>query len=94
MLDTKKKLPSFESYGRYGSENYGAHALIFYMPGVDIYFSYKTPVAFKTIKLGVVVRRNEWGPTTEKHLNWIDSGDKASRVDGETFERLLTEALG
>lgn len=63
--------------------------------GLSVWFSYQTPVAFAA--LGVrVVRRNEWGPTTGKHLNQIDGGDKAAkeeRVDGDTFNRVLAGAL-
>lgn len=85
-------LPSFQSYGEYSSSNYGTHCLAFYMPDITIWFSYKTPVAFA--KDGRrYVRKNTWGPTTGKHLNWIDAGDKDSRIDGQEFERLLAEAV-
>ena len=43
---------------------------------VQVYFSYTTPVAFKVGSEPVVVRRNEWGPTTGSHLNAIDRGDR------------------
>lgn len=85
------QLPSFSSYGEYSSSDYGAHCLAFYMPNITVWFSYKTPVAFA--KDGKkYVRQNEWGPTTGKHLNWIDRGDKESRIGGQEFERLLAEA--
>ena len=86
-------LPTFETYGDYSSDNYGAHALVFTMPcGGLIYFSYKTPVAF--VKNGpVVVRQNDWGPTTGKHLNTIDGGNKKARVPGDQFEKMLQEAF-
>jgi len=54
-----------------------------------IYFSYKTPIAFYTPSGGYVVRQNDWGVTTGKHLNAIDGGNKAARVSGEVFEGLL-----
>ena len=60
------------------------------------WFSYRTCVGFldsDTVR-GIVVRRNEWGPTTGKHLNEIDGGDteaRARRVDLETFQALLSE---
>ena len=85
-------LPSFETYGNYSSSNYGANALKFYTDKATIYFSYKTPVAFHTFETGLVVRENDWGPTTGKHLNWIDGGNKESRIDGETFEAMLEKA--
>ena len=86
-------LPSFESYGRYSSANYGAHALVFTLPcGGMIYFSYHIPVAF--CKNGNrVVRENLWGPTTGKHLNWIDGGNKKARVTGADFEAALKRAF-
>lgn len=56
---------------------------------LDLYFSYRTPVAFRYPGIGTVVRQNEWGPTTGKHLNAIDGGDKKSRVPGDEFIRLL-----
>ena len=85
-------LPSFYSYGDYTSGNYGAHCLCFIMGGIDVYFSYKTPVAFRH-KGKLIVRENDWGPTTGKHLNWIDGGDKASRIDGEQFEQCLCDVM-
>lgn len=57
--------------------------------GCAFYFSYETCIAFN---LGGywVVRENEWGPTTGKHLNYIDNGEKSSRISGEDFERRLS----
>jgi hypothetical protein len=88
-----KNLPSFETYGNYKSDNYGANALKFYVGNVTVYFSYKTPVAFHTYETGLIVRENDWGPTTGKHLNWIDDGNKADRVSGTEFESALELAL-
>ena len=90
---TKRELPSFRSYGDYSSQGYGAHALQFRIGGLTVWFSYQTPVAFCHGMGQKIVRQNNWGPTTGKHLNWIDGGDKHSRVNSETFERLLTEAM-
>ena len=86
-------LPSFETYGNYSSGNYGTNALVFTIGSVDVYFSYKTPVAFRTPQTGLVVRENDWGPTTGKHLNWIDGGKKTDRISGEEFVSLL-EKIG
>ena len=58
---------------------------------LTLWFSYKTIVAFRVAGQHPVVRRNDWGPTTGKHLNLIDGGDTASRVHSETFDRLLSE---
>lgn len=87
------QLPSFQTYGSYSSDNYGAHALQFFLPNITLWFSYKTPVAFRKIGGPLVVRQNDWQQTTGKHLNAIDGGNKKSRIDGQTFEKLLSEAL-
>lgn len=85
-------MPTIQTYGKYASDNYGAHCLAVSIGGLTVYFSYKTPVAFAVVGRRVV-RENKWGPTTGKHLNWIDNGDKANRVPGPEFERLLTEEI-
>lgn len=84
------KLPKIKSYGDYSSENYGLHCMMFEDPqGNEFYFSYNTLVAFVHKKNAYEserhVRKNEWGTTTGKHLNWIDGGDKKNREDYETF---------
>ncbi len=61
-------------------------------PYVDIYFSYETPIAFQELGQPLVVRENEWGPTTGKHLNTLQS-DKKLRVSGEQFELALVRTL-
>lgn len=85
-----KNLPTFSTYCR---NTTAANALVFDMGnGLLVYFSYKTPVGFS--KFGTVtVRQNEWGPTTGKHLNAIDNGDKSSRIPGDRFESLLADEL-
>lgn len=57
---------------------------------VRYWFSYKTCIAYQPLDGSPrVVRRNDWGPTTGKHLNYIDGGDKASRLEGDDFEARL-----
>lgn len=85
-------LPEISSYGEYASGNYGAHSLVVKVGSLTVYFSYHTPVAFRAGG-HLVVRENDWGPTTGKHLNWIDGGDKRSRISGAEFQRLLAEEL-
>jgi len=60
---------------------------------MTLWFSYTTLVAFR---LGAekVVQKNEWSVTTAKHLNQIDKGDVANRVDGPTFARKWKELTG
>jgi hypothetical protein len=85
-------LPQFESYGDYQSANYGVNALRFIdSKGNSFWFSYKTLVAFRSNATGRVVRQNEWGPTTGKHLNWIDGGNKADRLPENEFLARLAE---
>jgi len=84
-------LPTFETYC---DNTTAANALRFNLGPITVWYSYKTPVAFYRPGHGPkVVRRNEWGPTTDKHLNAIDGGDKSSRVPGDIFEAQLREAL-
>lgn len=83
-------LPSFETYC---PNTTGVNALVFELPsGALVYYSYRTPVAFKTHG-HVVVRENDWGPTTGKHLNAIDGGSREARkkrVPREAFELMLS----
>ena len=59
--------------------------------GVTFWFSYRTCVAFNRHDgTGPVVRENDWGPTTGKHLNWIDDGDKGRRVPANVFQSALS----
>lgn len=86
-------LPTFSTYGNYSSGNYGAHALCFEIPGKgSFWFSYKTLVAFYHPTRGRIVRQNDWGPTTGKHLNAIDGGNKKGCVTAEEFGKLYREA--
>lgn len=87
-------IPTFSKYGEYSNENYGVHALVFTdIKGNKFYYSYKTLIAFRTIRTGLIVRENIWGNTTGKHLNWIDNGNKKGRVNTEEFYRILKETF-
>lgn len=85
-------LPSFETYGNYSSENYGAHCLRFQVGLLSVWYSYKTPIAFYHPSVGKVIRENDWNTTTGKHLNAINP-DKKVRVTGAEFERRFAELL-
>ena len=87
------ELPRISNYGRYSSDNYGANSLCVSMPKITVWFSYQTPVAFRGGGFPMTVRENDWGPTTGKHLNWIDNGNKKDRISGGEFEKQLAEAL-
>lgn len=89
------KQVNFFNYGNYSSENYGVHTLAFTdTKGNTFYFSYETLVAFKIRNGNTYVRKNIWGPTTGKHLNWIDGGDKKSRLSEEDFEKVYNKLIG
>lgn len=81
------------SYAKAKSSNYGMNAIQLVIGELTLWFSYQTVVAFHTPERGRVVRENEWGPTTNKHLNEIDGGDRASRYVGVQFEAMLDAEL-
>jgi hypothetical protein len=66
-----------------------------YVGGLRLEFSYRTVIAFYGPD-DSAVRENVWGPTTGKHLNAIDGGDKeskAARIPGPEFEQRLAAQL-
>lgn len=81
------------NYGNYSSSNYGSHSQYIDIGTATFYFSYQTVIAFSTPKTGLIVRKNSWKATTGKHLNWIDGGNKKSRINSEEFENKLNEVL-
>ncbi len=85
-------MPRFTNYGNYSSNNYGVNTLRFDIDGLTIWFSYKTPVAFDSVKTGFVIRENDWSTTTGKHLNWIND-NHSIRVTGDEFQEKLQEAM-
>lgn len=88
-------LPKFHSYGNYSSGNYGAHCLWFRDPANNEYwFSYDTLIAFRGPSGKRFVRENDWGPTTGKHLNAIDAGDKKARLKSDAFEAAYKREFG
>lgn len=90
-MKTTTALPEFATYCDNTTKG---NALVFTLGDVDIYFSYKTPVAFRAGGR-LFVRENSWGPTTGKHLNAIDGGDKeakAARIGANEFAARLAEA--
>lgn len=90
---TNTNLPTITNYGQYSSDNYGVNSLRVSFPlGLELYYSYETIVAFSG-RDGLKVRQNDWSTTTGKHLNWIDGGEKKSRLNSETFENMLIEEL-
>lgn len=86
-------LPSISSYGQYESDNYGVNTLCVDLNNIKLYYSYKTIVAYYDIADGLTVCENAWSVTTGKHLNWIDNGNKKSRLPFDEFKAKLNAAL-
>ena len=81
--------------GREGS-HYGSHAMMFEIPYVvTIWFSYVTPIAYRTAKKPdvIIMRQNDWGPTTRSHIDAIRYNLKqyetVVEIPGDAFERRL-----
>lgn len=72
--------------------NRGTNAKGVSIGDIDLYFSYKTIIAYRSPKTGLVIRKNDWSTTTGGHLNSI-SEDKSIRITGEDFEKKLNETL-
>lgn len=87
------ELPAICNYGLLGTGKGSANTIRVHVGTLTVWFSYQTPVAFMVLGSPKVVRQNDWAQTTGKHLNWIDGGDKESRVDSATFERLWAEQV-
>ena len=86
------------NYGNYSSDNYGANSICIQLGLKTIYYSYDTVVAFegynsKGVYFGLTVTKNCWGPTTGKHLNFIDGGAKSKRLDRDEFLKKLNDFL-
>lgn len=61
--------------------------------GVTLWFSYETLVAFRVGGMNVL-RSNEWGATTCRHLNTIAGGaGLGRRVEEAEFQRLYRELV-
>ena len=60
---------------------------------LTLWFSYHTIVAFQEGHEDITVIQNTWGPTTGKHLNWIDDGNKKDRLIGKDFNTKLEMML-
>ena len=92
-----KILDALPSWEQYCTNTTAVNALAFSLNdgGMKVWFSYRTPIAFRAAwGEPIIVRANQWGPTTGKHINAIDDGDKSNRIDGAKFEVLLSTTLG
>ena len=79
------------NYGNYSSDNYGSHTQAFRdSEGHSYYFSYNTLVAVETNAGDLFIRKNVWGQTTGKHLNWINP-DHSIRLSSSEFEDAINK---
>lgn len=79
-------LPIISSYGDYDSDNYGVNSLKVSFEEFDLYYSYKTIIAYCDANDGFVMCKNDWNTTTGKHMNWLDD-DHSKRLPSQEFEQ-------
>lgn len=62
--------------------------------GVQVYFSYETPVGCNPPNAPSFQRENIWGPTTGRHLNeWGFNRTGIAKLDEGEFERRMSLAI-
>ena len=59
---------------------------------LTLYFSYSTVIAYR-YNGKLIICKNQWGTTTGRHLNTINT-DKSIRVDLEVLEKELSDLMG
>jgi hypothetical protein len=86
---------SIGNYGNYRPDNNRTKCMKIHIGSLTLWFSYRTIVAFKDENVCnvIIVSENAWTRATGKHLNWIDGGDKKSRLPRKTFEELMYKCL-
>lgn len=60
--------------------------------GIDLAFSYRTNIGIRVGFERWILRVNDWGPTTGKHMNYLNE-DKDSRLDSDEFEEFVNDML-
>lgn len=91
--DILEEYVTFGTYGNYASNGYGANTIRLTIGSLSVYHSYSTVVAFSSPEDGLVVCKNSWSRTTGKHLNWIDNGNKSSRLPRDIFIQKYEAAI-
>lgn len=102
ILEKARVMPEVDCYVNYGSSNrslygtscnnYGNHSMSFRFAGIKMWFSYKTMIAFQADGCLQIVRENEWGPTTGRHLQAAQRG-YGKRYPEDEFLVLFADAL-
>jgi hypothetical protein len=85
MQDSTIQFPTFST---------GANHATFSDDRATYWFSYRTLIAFRRVGGDLRVRENVWGPTTGKHLNAVDGGNKRDRLTSDQFEQAYREDFG
>ena len=65
------------------------HAM--YHQGSVVWFSYETCIGFKREYGCAIVRENQWGKTTKKHINHIKNEHEYIQLNNEDFTKELRE---
>jgi hypothetical protein len=74
------------------NENSAKNAPLLIINNVRFYFSYNTLVGLQFNGETYIIK-NYWGPTTGKHLNWIDCYyDHKNRLSEELFSDIVNIA--
>ena len=60
--------------------------------GLEVYFSYQTPIGYLHPEGGLTLSENKWGPTTSKHLKAINP-DLSLRVPHELVITTLSRVM-
>ena len=67
--------------------------LLIFDDGTEIYFSYETPVAGFSNKLGYVKTRQWYSSTTTRHINKYLDDNFALNVEQDTINNLIGERI-
>lgn len=60
---------------------------------LTVYFSYRTPIAFRRKAGPKQVCENVWGDVTEKHMAFVEAGSQKNRICKHDFEKKFKTAL-
>lgn len=57
-------------------------------------FSYSTPIGFFSMGMGgCAISKNEWGPTTGKHINYLKAHYLHKQLERDEFETELSKLI-
>lgn len=71
----------------------GSNGTLVTIGNLELWFSYKTIIAFRESGHTTRVSENCWNVTTGRHLNAIDGGNKADRLPRDRFEAEIQRLL-